>query len=197
MKRSRTVAALLLGGVSPLLVSCGDDPPEEAKVYPSVEVCTQELPAEDCAQAFAAATAEHRQDAPRFDTLEACETEVGDDACQRQADGRSPFGEVFVPAMVGFMVGRSLSGNFAQPVYFDRQGFARSGMDRIGQLPPRREDDRPGGGSAGGSAGGTSAAYYRGWTNSGRPTTITTAGSTAGRSAGFGSTGSARGFSGS
>ena len=198
MKRSHTVAALLLGGISPILVACGEDGPEEATVYPSVEACTAEMPAGDCAAAFAAAREEHRSGAPRFASREACEAEMGEGACTPANEGANGgggvgMGNVFVPALVGFMIGRSLTGGYAQPVYFDRQGYARSGNARISQtpLPPqRREEVRPGSGGAASSSG----SYYRpGAGNAGKSFTVTTTG----RSAGFGSTGSSRGFSGS
>lgn len=194
MKRSRTVAALLLGGISPVLFACGEDGPEEATVYPSVEACTAEKPASDCAEAFAAAREEHLAGAPRFASREACEAEMGDGACTPANEGvGSGTGNVFVPALVGFMIGRSLTGGYAQPVYFDRQGYARSGNTRIAEtpLPPQRRDEiRQGSGGVASSSG----SYYRpGSANSGKSFTVTTSG----RSAGFGSTGSSRGFSGS
>ncbi|WP_052293808.1 DUF1190 domain-containing protein [Azospirillum sp. B510] len=198
MKRSRTVAALLMGGISPVLFACGEDGTEEATVYPSVEACTAEKPASDCAEAFADAREAHWAGAPRFASREACEAEMGDGACtpaNGAADegGESDTGSVFVPALVGFMIGRGLTGGYAQPVYFDRQGYARSGNSRISEtpLPPRRRDEtRQGGGGVAVSSG----SYYRpGSGDAGKSFTVTTSG----RSAGFGSTGSSRGFSGS
>lgn len=198
MKRSHTVAALLLGGISPVLFACGEDSSEEATVYPSVEACSAEMPASDCTAAFAAAREEHRTGAPRFASREACEAEMGDGACTPTNEGAnesggSSLGNVFVPAFVGFMIGRSLTGSHAQPVYFDRQGYARSGSTRIAEtpLPPQRRDEiRQGSGGVASSSG----SYYRPSSgNTGKSFTVTTTG----RSAGFGSTGSSRGFSGS
>ncbi|CAO3435658.1 DUF1190 domain-containing protein [Azospirillum endophyticum] len=194
MKRSRTVAALLLGGISPVLFACGEDSPEEATVYPSIEACSAEMPASDCVAAFTAAREEHRSSAPRFASREACEAEMGDGACTPANEGSgSSVGNVFVPALVGFMIGRSLTGNHAQPVYFDRQGYARSGNTQISQtpLPPQRRDEvRQGSGGVSSSSG----SYYRpGSGSAAKSFTVTTSG----RSAGFGSTGSSHGFSGS
>jgi uncharacterized protein YgiB involved in biofilm formation len=198
MKRSHTVAALLLGGISPVLFACGEDSSEEATVYPSVEACAAELSANDCTAAFSAAREEHQKNAPRFASREACEAEMGDGACTPANEGAGGYGgsslsSVFVPAFVGFMIGRSLTGSYAQPVYFDRQGYARSGNTRIAEtpLPPqRREEIRQGSGGVASSSG----SYYRpGSGNTGKSFTVTTTG----RSAGFGSTGSSRGFSGS
>lgn len=194
MKRSHTVAALLLGGISPVLFACGEDSPEEATVYPSVEACTAEMPANECAAAFATAREEHQKSAPRFASREACEAEMGDGACTPANEGGgSSLSNVFVPAFVGFMIGRSLTGGYAQPVYFDRQGYARSGSTRIAEtpLPPQRRDEiRQGSGGVASSSG----SYYRpGSGSTGKSFTVTTTG----RSAGFGSTGSSRGFSGS
>ncbi|MCG5241239.1 DUF1190 domain-containing protein [Azospirillum doebereinerae] len=205
MKRSHTVAALLLGGISPILVACGEDAPEATTVFPSVEACAVEMSAADCGTAFAAARQEHQATAPRFASREACEAEMGDGACtpadDAQANGQannpgggqgSGMGNVFVPALVGFMVGRSLSGGFSQPVYFDRQGYARTGRTQIGTAPvlPRQDQARQGSGGVATSSG----SYYRpGGANAGKSFTVPTTG----RSAGFGSTGSSHGFSGS
>jgi len=204
MKRSRTVAALLMGGISPILVACGEDNPETATVFPSVEACAVEMSAADCGTAFAAARQEHQATAPRFASREACEAEMGDGACtpaddaQANAQGGSQgssMGNVFVPALVGFMVGRSLSGGFSQqPVYFDRQGYARSGRTQIGTapvMPPRQDQARQG--SSGGVATSSGSYYRPGGANSGKSFTVPTTG----RSAGFGSTASSHGFSGS
>lgn len=220
MKRSRAVAVLLLGGISPILAACGEDSsPETATVYPSIEACAAELSADDCTAAFTAAREEHRAGAPRFASRDACEAEMGDGACapadgtqadgaqadggQANGQGSSSLGSVFVPALVGFMVGRSLTGSYAQPVYFDRQGYARSGATRIGPapvLPPRQGESQQNasggaiGGTSGGGAARSSGSYYRpGGGNAGKSFTVPTTG----RSAGFGSTGSSRGFSGS
>lgn len=204
MKRSRAVAALLLGGISPTLIACGEDSPETMTVYSSIEACAAEMSADDCVAALAAARDEHRASAPRFPSREACEIEMGDGACvpdgdappgAQAGDQGSSVGSVFVPALVGFMVGRSLTGGYAQPVYFDRLGYVRSGTARIAQAPalPRREEEgQPGSGGVATSSG----AYYRPGAGN-RPGSFTVTAATAGRSAGFGSTGSARGFSGS
>ncbi|MBP2313329.1 DUF1190 domain-containing protein [Azospirillum soli] len=198
MKRSSAVAVLLLGGATPLLISCGDDGPHEATVYPSIEACARELPVEDCRNALAAAQEEHRASAPQFSNRDACETEVGDGACTWQTRDVGGLNGTFVPTLVGFMVGRGLTGSYAQPVYFDRQGYARSGTTQIGRpvAPEPRskeeEEEQSGSGSGGGHGGGR---YYTrgdlGSAQSAKPITIT------GHSAGFGATGSVRGFSGS
>ncbi len=191
MKRSRAVAALLLGGVTPLLIACGEDAPQEAAVYPSLSACMGELPAEECRAAFAAAHEEHEASAPRFTSRQECEAEMGEGACTATREARDGgFADVFVPAFVGFMIGRSLGGSYAQPVYFDREGYARSGGMRVGRLPAGA------GGTAGAGAGagaGGGSYYYRGGSGGGGSLTV----ARPGRNAGFGATGAARGFSGS
>ncbi|MBK3804042.1 DUF1190 domain-containing protein [Azospirillum brasilense] len=196
MKRSRTVAALLLGGISPILVACGEDNPDAVTVYPSVEACTAEKAASDCTAAFAAARDEHQASAPRFASREACEAEMGDGACTPTNENQgTSAGNVFVPALVGFMIGRSLTGSHAQPVYFDRQGYARSGNTQIGRIPvmPARQDDSRQTSSGSGSVGSFGSYYRSGDGTAGKSITVPTTG----RIAGFGSTGSSRGFSGS
>lgn len=189
MKRSRAVAALLLGGVSPIMVACCEDSPGTATVYPSVEACAAEMAAKDCAAAFATASKKHNAKAPRFASQEACEAEMGDLACVSANESReSSVSHGFVPALVGFMIGRSLTGIHPQPVYFDRQGYARSGNAQIGRapVPPPRQDEAESG--SGQASSGSGSYYQRDQSNAGKALTVTMAG----RNAGFGATGSSR-----
>lgn len=189
MKRSRAVAALLLGGVSPIMVACCDDSPGTATVYPSVEACAAEMAAKDCAAAFATASKKHNAKAPHFANQEACEAEMGDLACASTNEKRKgSVSRVFVPTLVGFMIDRSPTGADARPVYFDRQGYARTGNAQIGRapVPPPRQDEAQSGPGQASSAFGSY--YRRDQSNAGKAFTVTATG----RNAGFGATGSSR-----
>jgi uncharacterized protein YgiB involved in biofilm formation len=131
---------------------------QRIKVYSSVEACRAEQPAEDCANAFAAAEQEHANTAPRFVSREFCEAQYG--GCAALHDGT---GDWFIPAMAGFMLGHALgTGSVAsvvsQPAYVDRGGGAYTGTTALGSYRSRCAVDpddpycRGGGGS--GSGGG-------------------------------------------
>lgn len=137
MKRSRILRLAVLGTVG-VLAGCEGD--RAAVVYPSVEACEQAgvLTADVCRSEFAAALANHQQTAPRFLTQSDCEQDFGAGFCQPYQQNT---GNIFIPAMAGFMVASMLrdreididihSGGgrgsyYSQPLY-------RTRTDSIGQ----------------------------------------------------------------
>lgn len=156
-RRSRHVSTLLLGAAALHLAACGDEPAQnvEAKIFPSIAACIAEFPEAECRQAFDSSQQMHMASAPRFDSQAACETAVGSGACQAvpvvaQNGGVS---SVFVPALMGFMLARSLTppgpggygfgygGGYYQPrpIFVDRDGFLRSGGSEIGRINGGRD----------------------------------------------------------
>jgi uncharacterized protein YgiB involved in biofilm formation len=110
---------------------------QRIKIYNSVEACRVEQPAEDCTKAFAGAEQEQARSAPRFVSRALCEAQYG--SCEGLPDGT---GNWFIPAMVGFMLGRGLgTGGVAslvsQPIYIDRGGTAYTGGNLIGSYRSR------------------------------------------------------------
>jgi uncharacterized protein YgiB involved in biofilm formation len=127
----------VLGTVG-VLAGCEEE--RSAVIYPSVEACVQAgvLTAEVCRSEFAAALTNHQQTAPRFPTLTDCEQDFGNGMCQPTNPGT---GNVFIPAMAGFMVasmlrdreididihsGGSRGSYYSQPLY-------RTRTDGVGQ----------------------------------------------------------------
>jgi len=162
--------ALVVGALPLALGACGESnkPISRVKVYQSVEACQAEhpLPPEgtrlseqrdawgnsfpvlerfqpppdlDCAKAFADARSEHANSVPRYETQQACEASHGDGHCEVH---RTDAGSWFVPAMMGFIAGRSYIGTngtsvyppvpVSQPIYIDRTGAAYSRGDFVG-----------------------------------------------------------------
>lgn len=154
-RRSAYISTLLVGGAAALALSAcdGGDAVEqtEAKIFPSVESCQVEFTAEECAKAFEQSRQLHLQNAPRFADMNACEAQMGPGACQpmalAQPDGT--VSNVFVPALMGFMLARALQPNPAygygggyympRPIYIDNGGFMRSGGTEVGRWSGSRE----------------------------------------------------------
>jgi uncharacterized protein YgiB involved in biofilm formation len=135
---------------------------QRVRIYSSLEACKAEQPAEDCAKAFAGAEDQHMKTAPRFTSRDVCEAQHGDGGCVAYHDGT---GVIFIPAMVGFMLGhalappssnpypsddprrytwalnqsatRSASSVVYQPVYVDRNATAYAGSSPIGSYRSR------------------------------------------------------------
>lgn len=189
-RRSAYISTLIVGGAAMMVLSaCGEEQVEQtqAQAFPTVEACKLEFTPDECERAFSQSSQIHLQSAPQFADQAACEAEMGAGACQ-QATVTQPNGatsSVFMPMLMGFMLGRALrpGGPALQPrpVYVDRDGYMRSGNNRVAQVP-----------------GGRDA-----FNNSTRGTTVTTPVTRSGQMAqparttnrgGFG--GSSRGFSG-
>src|SRR5262249_27204005 len=136
------------------------------------------------------ARAEHLTSAPHYDTQQVCEAAHGDGHCEAH---RTDTGSWFIPAMIGFIAGKSYisaSGKSVyppllvyQPMYIDRAGAAYSRGAFVGtyyrNCPPGSTDPacRPsspqsgwgyvydsGSGGSGGTGGGSSGGSRTGST---------------------------------
>jgi uncharacterized protein YgiB involved in biofilm formation len=130
MKRSKSVVLTsIMAGTGLTVAACDDggasrpntqlsDPPAatasageaatEVRQYASLEECKAAgvyAPA-FCDQSFAAAQADHAQNAPKFNDQQSCEERYGVDQCvpRNQAGG----GSFFTPLLTGFIVGQAL-----------------------------------------------------------------------------------------
>ena len=148
MKRSKSVVLTsIMAGTGLTVAACDDggasrpntqlsDPPAatasageaatEVRQYASLEECKAAgvyAPA-FCDQSFAAAQADHAQNAPKFNDQQSCEERYGVDQCvpRNQAGG----GSFFTPLLTGFIVGQALSnlggGYGGRALYRDRYG---------------------------------------------------------------------------
>ncbi len=155
-RRSAYISTLLVGSAAALALSgCGDDDAAQtdARIFPSVEACQVEFTATECSAAFEQARQLQLQTAPRFDDQTSCEAQMGNGNCQtlvlQQPNGS--LGNVFVPALMGFMMARALQppppqmyGGYVtggggyyypRPIFIDRDGFMHSGRNDLGRLP--------------------------------------------------------------
>lgn len=122
---------------------------------------------DECRQALVDARIEHARTAPAFTSKVECEGQFGVGNCETQvasassssspsgvrstsgsdatkAPAQQPGGEqsfggtgMFVPMLMGFMMGRSLSGLSAQPVYRDASNTAYAGNRPVGTFNNR------------------------------------------------------------
>ena len=138
-KRSGKVALVAMGmGVSAFALT-GCEEKVDAFQFASAEECTVsgEFTEAECTQHFATAQAEHQRVAPRYRSAADCEAEHGAAACQPLAAAQtasagttpgqppqvpteqaSSGSGLWMPLMIGWMMGRSLGGPVAtQPLY--------------------------------------------------------------------------------
>ncbi len=123
MKRSRHIALVLLGSVSAgALTACNEDKPREGQaIYETVEQC-RSAGGSDCDTRYAHALSNHIATGPRYSSQAAC-TERGHERCTNVSSGAT---DIWLPAMIGFMVGRALDSS--RPVYL--QGYQNPTNDR-------------------------------------------------------------------
>lgn len=148
---------LALGGLGMVaglsLTGCTPDAPADLADAPfsSVAECTAAgYPQGLCAAGYRTAAQEHETTAPRFDSLAACQEDWGSESCAPAADNAAPPGDgstqrgssgmLFAPALAGFVLGRSLQGNYARDCRRDadcdrdyRLGRHGGGAGYIGQ----------------------------------------------------------------
>jgi uncharacterized protein YgiB involved in biofilm formation len=111
MKRNFAMKTLTIGLLTVsafALAACQED--GEAQSFQNVEQCISaskmveaKFTEKDCRDGFAAATAENKLSAPRYDAMQLCEEEHGAGNCvgEQRSDGSS----VFMPMMMGYMMG--------------------------------------------------------------------------------------------
>ncbi|AUH35315.1 DUF1190 domain-containing protein [Paracoccus tegillarcae] len=118
-KRSRNVSLAILGAAAFGLAGCKSEEtdasafPDEASCVAAADQGSLFFTAEDCQTAFAQAQQDHLETAPRYESLEVCEAEHGagncggDPAAQESGGG----GSIFMPLMMGYLLGSALSGS--------------------------------------------------------------------------------------
>ncbi len=116
MRKAFAVKPLAIGIAALFVSGCGDR--EEAKIYTSLEDCTNDNPdaIDRCESAYQTALDEAARTGPRYNSEYDCEYEFGANQCRQYSNNSGSF---FMPFMAGFMVSRLLSPNpyYAQPLY--------------------------------------------------------------------------------
>lgn len=112
MKRSSYIALAAIGVIGASFLLPGKENAskdgQDAALYADVDECVRAnvLGRDACESQFRAAQEKHVSEAPKFDSQTSCESQYGAGQCKPAQAGAS---SVFVPAMIGFMVGNYLS----------------------------------------------------------------------------------------
>lgn len=163
-------------GLVGLAACDNNDPLAGHDVIRDQKECSSKPDPDACRTALADARAQHLQSAPRFANREECEAQFGVNNCGtpnqiltgandafssaqpssgdpsqpapqtgQQAQASSG-GGIFMPMLMGYMLGRTLGGGGpwnAQPLYRDPSNTAYSGGRPLGQLSANRFPDAP------------------------------------------------------
>ena len=124
MKRSKTLKLLLMGATALTLAACED--PQDVAVFETAEQCAKQegFNVDICEQNFQTASKEHIRVAPKYTSAADCEVDFGTEQCEIAPQRTSSGGSVFMPMMMGYMMGNMLSGRTSraasQPLYRSR-----------------------------------------------------------------------------
>ncbi|MGF1641626.1 MAG: DUF1190 domain-containing protein [Rhodospirillales bacterium] len=121
MKRSRSIALVMMGASSIVLTAC-DEPQVDAYLFRDVEQCVDQPGASRaaCEEAYGVASGQHASVAPKYASKADCEADFGAGQCETAPYQTDSGGSVFMPLMMGYMMGSMLgrgSGAAPQPLY--------------------------------------------------------------------------------
>jgi uncharacterized protein YgiB involved in biofilm formation len=112
-------------GISVIALTACDEPKVEALVFDDLQQCLadKDLTREQCESNYNAAREQHAAVAPKYASKQECEEEFGAGKCEQapqQATGeQAGGGSIFMPLMMGYMMGSMMSrgGVASQPLY--------------------------------------------------------------------------------
>ena len=108
MKRSKKAALVLMVPVATLLLAgCGEES-EQAMVFSDPSECSAAglNDTTQCNADYAVAQAMHPQVAPKYLNKAECEVDFGEGKCETAPQQTSSGGSVFMPMMMGYMMGQ-------------------------------------------------------------------------------------------
>ena len=197
MKRSRNVALVIVGAAA--LGACGESSDPGETVFQSLADCRRFYDEDICRTKTVEAEKLHTETAPKFANRESCEAAYGKEACvetnvaptgEQTTSPSSPSqtttqthasggGSWFMPAMMGYMLGRSMS--TPTPLYYGPPSAVGTPQER------QQRSLYSGGGYVGSTAATGAARFNASAPASATATRVATAPSTS--RGGFGSTG--------
>ncbi len=123
MKRSKSLKLALMGASVLTMTAC-DNGDDVAAVFKSVDECAQYdgQDLERCRTGWEEASREHIRTAPKYTSVADCQADFGEGQCEQAPVQTTSGGSVFMPMMMGYMMGSMLSGGgysrvATQPLY--------------------------------------------------------------------------------
>ena len=147
MKRSKSIGLVMMG-VSAIALTACEEQQVDALVYDGVQQCYAdgEMTREQCETDYKAAQVAHIQAAPKYTSVDACQADFGPENCEQAPQRTSSGGSVFMPMMMGYMMGSMLSGRrsgvAAQPLYRsadDAKSYRTADNKKVGRATGRTQ----------------------------------------------------------
>jgi uncharacterized protein YgiB involved in biofilm formation len=139
MKRWNFLSVAMMSASILALNAC-EEAKVDASVYESVEQCKDDpvATAKQCQSSFKEAQDQHAAVAPKYSSLKDCQADFGSEKCEQAPYQTSSGGSVFMPMMMGYMMGSMMGGRgsmFSQPLYRSAQnpsGFRTADNRNVG-----------------------------------------------------------------
>ena len=118
MKSWSSRSAALMMSVSLIALTACEEPKVDASIYESIGQCKSDPynTVDQCERSFKEASSQHAAVAPKYSSAEDCQADFGQGKCEKAPYKTSSGGSVFMPLMMGYMMGRRNS-MMSQPLY--------------------------------------------------------------------------------
>ena len=121
MKRSKSIGLIAMGASVIALTAC-EEPAVDAAIFGNLSECLADPNVErsQCEADYKSAKAQHGQVAPKYTSRQDCEADFGTQQCETAPYQTQGGGSVFMPLMMGYMMGSMLGGRSgigSQPLY--------------------------------------------------------------------------------
>ena len=126
MKSWSSKSAVLMMSVSLLALTACEEPQVDAFVFESLDQCKSDSGAssDQCDTSFEEARTQHAAVAPKYSSAADCQADFGAEKCEEAPYKTSNGGSVFMPLMMGYMMGSMMGGRgsmMSQPLYKSAQ----------------------------------------------------------------------------
>ena len=120
MKRTRILKLSIMSASALTLIAC--ERSQEVGIFESLEQCSNQsiFTKEQCSKSERLARSEHIRVSPKYTSVTDCEQDFGEDKCEMAPQRTTTGGSVFMPMMMGYMMGSMLTGGrgmMPQPLY--------------------------------------------------------------------------------
>jgi len=122
MKPWSSVSTILMISASLIALTACEEPKVDASIYESLDQCKRDplLTSEQCESGFNNARTQHAAVAPKYSSAADCQADFGAGKCEKAPYKTSSGGSIFMPLMMGYMMGSLLGGRgsrMSQPLY--------------------------------------------------------------------------------
>lgn len=126
MKPWSSVPVSLMISVSLIALTACEEPKVDATIYESIDQCKKDplMTVSQCENSFKEARTQHAAVAPKYSNESDCQADFGAGNCEVAPYRTSTGGSVFMPLMMGYMMGSMLGGRgsmMSQPLYRSAQ----------------------------------------------------------------------------